>query len=437
MKNKYLYGALTLAATMFASCEVTPWEDEIPGIVSVGRTGIVTLSPYSVGETYDQSLAVVKAGMSDMATTVRFSVEKALLDSVNRVDGTHYEILPSDCYQFIEQSVSLPSGVRVGEGLFRYDPDKIAELGGFGKVKYVLPLIAQAEGLPLNGGRSIVIYGFNVLKPDVRMIQSSEESFTIPMTGDIPAIKAVTGVLFNNKWDINLTFAPDGSVVDEYNKAIGANYQLLPSTTFTLDPVAPALKNGSNTTTTTIKITREQLALGSYILPLKLTGVSKFDVYADASTATFLISYPGNKIDKKGWTITANTEEPVGEPTGGGRAIHLIDDDVNTYWHAQWQGGSHALPHILVIDMKKNIEVGRIDLARRPGQAGVKYANLDGSLDGESWTSMGEFNIIQTDGLQPYIVKPMTARYIRMTIPEKQGGTVAYMSELTVFGREK
>ena len=441
MKNRYIYGALLTTAMFFAGCEaVAPWEDDIPGIVSVAKTGLVEIESYSVGEEYNQDLKVVKAGMMDASTTVDFSVDASLLDSVNRVSGKDYKLLPTSCYQFAEHSVTLASGVRMTETSFIYSPEKIKQIDNNGAVVYALPLKARADGLPMNNSRNIVIYIFKILNPDIRMLQTSSESFLVPVDGNVPDIKTQVGVLFNNKWDINLTFTPDLQAVEDYNTANTSNYMLLPDKAYSLDPEAPVLKSGFKSTDIYIKLAKDKLAPGSYMLPLKLTGVSKFEIYPQANTATFFISYPGNKIDKKAWTITANTEEPTGEPTGGGRAIHMIDDNLNTYWHSQWQNGSHALPHILEIDMKKDINIGRIDLARRPNAGGTKFVNLEGSLDGKNWTLMGELTIIQKDGLTPYVVKPMTARYIRMTIPEipgKQTGTVFYMTELDVYGLEK
>lgn len=438
MKRTYIYTAMLLALAIFSGCEVKPWEEEIPGIVSIAQTGIVTLEPYNVGEMYKQSLITVKAGMLDAPTTVTFAAAGNLLDSINKANYTDYKLLPTSCYQLEQPTVSMPDGVRRGETFLSYDPEKIQELSGYGNTEYALPVIASSEGMELNNSRNLVVYLFKVMEPDVRMLQSQPESFTITADGAVPDIKAQIGVLFGNKWDIGLTLVPNEADVDAYNEANGTYYSLLPTTAYTLDPAAPVLPNGSNTTTVAVKISKEKLSQGNYILPLKLTAVSKFKIYEKANTATFQISYPGNKIDKKEWTATANTEEAVGEPTGGGRAIHLIDDDLNTFWHSQWANSAKPpLPHVITIDMKKNIQIGRVDVARRAGTAGVKFFNLEGSTDGVNWVSMGEFSLIQADGLKAYIVKPTTARYIRMIIPEKQGGTVSHMGELTVYGTVK
>lgn len=42
-------------------------------------------------------------GLKSTASVVSFSVDKALLDSMNIADGTSYELLPADCYQLTKK----------------------------------------------------------------------------------------------------------------------------------------------------------------------------------------------------------------------------------------------------------------------------------------------------------------------------------------------
>lgn len=438
MNKIYMRGILLAMLVLFFGCEKKAWEDSIPGIVSVAKTGFVTLESYDVGEVYEQNLDVVKAGIGDASTVVHFTVEQQLLDSVNKVNGTNYKLLPSSCYELPDPIVKIENGTRIAKTVLRYYPDKIRELSGYNTVEYVLPLQARSEGLPLNSDRSIVLYSFNVLKPDLRVRNTEAESFSFAKDATVPEIKTYLDVLFSNKWDIDLTYTINNATVDSYNSKNQTNYVLLPEETYALDPASPTLKNGEKSAAITVRLQKEKLTPGNYILPLQLSEVSKFEIKPDANQSTFLISYLGDKIDKKNWTISANTEELTGEDNGNnGHAIHLIDGTTNTFWHSQWQNGSHELPFILEIDMQKQIQIARIDLCRRPDQSGTKFVNIDASTDKTNWVSLGEFSVIQTNGMQAYITKPATGRYLRITIPEKQGGTVAYIAELDVWGTVK
>lgn len=55
-------------------------------------------------------------GLKSTASVVNFSVDKALLDSMNIADGTSYELLPADCYQLTKSSVDIPANERLLKG---------------------------------------------------------------------------------------------------------------------------------------------------------------------------------------------------------------------------------------------------------------------------------------------------------------------------------
>ena len=55
---------------------------------------------------------------------------------------------------------------------------------------------------------------------------------------------------------------------------------------------------------------------------------------------------------KTDWKIVSfTTEEASGEGSNNGHAKHLIDGNVETFWHSRWQGGSDPLPYEIIIDM--------------------------------------------------------------------------------------
>lgn len=60
-----------------------------------------------------------------------------------------------------------------------------------------------------------------------------------------------------------------------------------------------------------------------------------------------LMGTDGKLLTKEDWNVVYVSTEQEGE----GYAEHIIDDDVNTYWHSQWQGKQPAHPHRLVIDL--------------------------------------------------------------------------------------
>ena len=78
------------------------------------RKGLI----YNVGEKYTADLWIQQGGLKSTASVVSFSVDKALLDSMNIADGTSYELLPADCYQLTKSSVDIPANERLLKGRY-------------------------------------------------------------------------------------------------------------------------------------------------------------------------------------------------------------------------------------------------------------------------------------------------------------------------------
>ncbi|MBR5533163.1 MAG: discoidin domain-containing protein, partial [Bacteroidales bacterium] len=60
------------------------------------------------------------------------------------------------------------------------------------------------------------------------------------------------------------------------------------------------------------------------------------------------------KLDRTGWTVTASSQEASGEGAGNGVASCIVDDNLGTFWHSQWQGTEPGYPHWFMIDMKSS-----------------------------------------------------------------------------------
>lgn len=60
-----------------------------------------------------------------------------------------------------------------------------------------------------------------------------------------------------------------------------------------------------------------------------------------------LLDADGSPVAKDNWKVVyVNTEQE-----GEGYSDQMIDDDVNTYWHSQWQGEQPKHPHRIIIDL--------------------------------------------------------------------------------------
>ena len=140
--------------------------------------------------------------------------------------------------------------------------------------------------------------------------------------------------------------------------------QLLPEGSYSFASTV-TLPSSSNSTNLTVTIDGSGLTPGDYLLPVRLTEASMFSVSANSAVYPLVVRVIGTQLDRSGWSISANTQEPTGEGVGNGVATCLLDGDLSTFWHSQWSGGSQPLPHEIVVDMNRTVTLTNIGLIQR------------------------------------------------------------------------
>lgn len=405
------------------------------GVLALAQEGFNTLQSYDVGEEYSVDLWVQQGGLDLLPSTVSFSIDESLLDSLNAADRTSYQLLPAACYNFSDAILYTTVTDRLVKHSFTYNPAKIKELSGYDDVSYVLPIRATSMGMPFVSGRSTMLLGFKVSEPIVTIMNPGVQEIDPSKITELPV---EVGVPFVNKWDITCQLASDQAVIDKYNTANKSYFSMLPAESYTASE-APVLQTGVSKVTAVYKL-KDNLLPGNYMLPIQLSDISSSaTIKVDKETSlSYCIIKEGDEISKSNWTIVSTTtEEPSGEGTNNGRAKHLIDGNIETYWHSKWQGGSDPLPYEIVIDMKHNVKVAQVELLPR-GRGSVnpiKVVRFEASEDGQNWMFIGQFEFTNQDAVLKYYVKSATARYIKLVIPDEGGNTdVAAIRELNVKG---
>lgn len=144
--------------------------------------------------------------------------------------------------------------------------------------------------------------------------------------------------------------------------------------------------------------------------------------------------------DKSTWTATADSETPD-DWENTGKASAVIDGDVSTYWHTDYsEEPVPGYPHWILLDMKAEKHIISVAVTNRqaatPNKAGMKKFKLEGSTDGTSYTSLGEFNFGITNDAQRFPVSSANAyQYLKLTALESQTGTTphTFLAEIDVF----
>lgn len=370
-----------------------------------------------------------------------------LLFDSNFTNVPNYVLLPEDFYKIDNPSIEIPNDLDLVKSAVSYDPVKIKNKTGYDKEYYALPLrLIPENGFPVfSKERSEMLLTFVVSEPTVRILNPG--FFTLDLADpNVKSLDVKIGVEFTNKWDIEILLANNQSAVDTYNLANGTYYSLMPSAMYE-QPKNIRLAKGETFYNASYTINKDKLLPGNYLLPVQIkeitsklggnvTDVIKFDAN---SNTTFAFSKMGNKISKKEWTIESfTTEEPAeGQWGNGGKAIHLIDDNPSTFWHAKWASGSDPLPYQITINMQEEHLVSQIEILPR-GQGSnnpIKVLAFETSINGTDWQFVGKFPFKNTNEALMYAVKATQAKYIRMSLPIPENtSTIAAVRELTAYG---
>lgn len=153
------------------------------------------------------------------------------------------------------------------------------------------------------------------------------------------------------------------------------------------------------------------------------------------------------KMNKSGWSIPGynpnSNEGTIGyssqHRSDGGGVPSIIDDDLETYWHASYSNPNSKYPHWFIIDLGEEVPIAQVGMARRMGdnrgQKGYQVFTCteDGAVDITdtstwNWEEQGDFSFDSNrDGIQ---VQPLgafpVARYIKVFIAEKYRGDNDY-----------
>ena len=140
-------------------------------------------------------------------------------------------------------------------------------------------------------------------------------------------------------------------------------------------------------------------------------------------------------VDRTGWGVEANTEELTGEGAVNGHKEALIDGNLNTFWHSQWdgEGKNPPLPHIIIFDMQQTQNILSIELARRQNNLDLKAVMFSISDDKENWTELGKLDFPNDKVPNAQIIllpKAISGRYFRTTVTDSNNGVNASIAEI-------
>jgi len=248
------------------------------------------------------------------------------------------------------------------------------------------------------------------------------------------------------KEDIQVTFSISQSKVDAFNQANNTTYELLLSAAYTLSATTAIIPKGelaTNPLTLSILTSGEKgiPPFKSYLLPISIEE-SSFKVNEELRTVYFIIHAEPNLADypdfnRDDWKmVDFSSEEANGEGPNNGRAIFVLDKDINTFWHSQWQGANPGPPHYLTVDLGKVETLHGISATARQVDGGGKpnEVQIETSMDNVHWKVSGKFNLAFTkDPQKKFLAEFVEARYFKFVVLSSYSSTNVHLAELGAF----
>ena len=129
------------------------------------------------------------------------------------------------------------------------------------------------------------------------------------------------------------------------------------------------------------------------------------------------------RLPRAGWTVTASSQETVGE---NGAAGNVIDGDAGSIWHTRWTDPVAPLPHTLTIDMKTESTVAGLEYLPRPSgnpNGAIGQYRVEVSTNGTAWGTPVATGTFADDAAQKAVkFTAVRARYVRLTALSEAGG---------------
>jgi hypothetical protein len=250
--------------------------------------------------------------------------------------------------------------------------------------------------------------------------------------------------------DITVNFTVVANMVDSFNLSNGTNYPILPAGSYTLTETSAVISQGTlSTKPLELKIKTEgalQL-FKEYLLPVTASlghAVNKVTINQDLATTYYLVKPTLNlsdfpDYDRSKWTIAGfSTEEPNGEGPDNGHAIHLIDNNKNSFWHSQWSGGSATAPFSVWINLNESKTVHGVSFIDRQNSSNGRplQVSIQVSINGTVWEDAGIFDLASTNDQQRLFLLEgfKEASFVKLNVLTTYGGAnFTHVAEFGIF----
>lgn len=449
MKKIFYQLLLVSSLTSLVACEETEYniENQIPErfhkILYLNVNGRQDLTLYNTGQDNVYSFSVIKAGSdADLSASAKIDVlTQAEVDNrYSELDGVNYKVLDEQFYSIDLPQIDFSADERYKMVAVSLNPQGVINvMAEDPSVNVVLPLLLSSESDSINANkRELFLQLKEVITPTIGFSNTNfyVNEYTYGRVSHID-VKVPFKLDVTNMWDIEGQFGLNNNYIADYNAANRTLFKMLPENSFSFTETF-ALPVGTTEAELALSVEGESLKPGDYMLPIQFKNVSMFEIAADRNTYPMAIRIMGTQLSRDGWTASASTEEPNGEGAGNGIANSMLDGNLNTYWHTQWQGvgANPPLPHTIIIDTQKEHTFTQFALTHRENVYYTKGGEFYVSSDLNDWgEKVGSFTLKQENGSQVFGINQATGRYIKIVVTESNRSEgLATIAEFYAYG---
>lgn len=437
---------LTGSLVLLGACSESKYElqnlvpDEYHKIMYVNNSGKQEVTLYDTEADNHYTFSVFKAG-SDPDQTANVSVgilTQTEVDSeYSEPEGVNYKVISADCYSLDATNLAFSTADRYKLVNISLKPQNVKTIMETDpSAVWVLPLQLTSDTDSINADKNgLFLQISGVITPTLGFTNTDVAIASYNYGTTAITAKIAMGLDTDNQWDIVCNFGVDEDYIAEYNADNGTSFKLLPEGAYTL-PESMTLTSGITNTELTVTVNSTELKTGDYMLPIRITEISQFEIFEKKAIYPLTIRIMGTALDRTGWTGEANTEELAGEGTNG-KAGCALDGNISTYWHSVWLSGNWvSLPFEIIVDTQTEHTFTQFGLQQRQHESctDTKSGKFYVSSDKKNWTEVGPFSLEKIFMEQIFSITPTKGRYFKVSIEETYRGTNASLSEIYAYG---
>ncbi|MDE7126462.1 MAG: DUF1735 domain-containing protein [Bacteroidales bacterium] len=270
---------LKILSSLGIICALSSCEAQLPPIVIhpdpvFDKTGIYQVNTISIYDEQETVITISRIYGLSKEVQLHTGIDEAALEEYNRLNGTDYILMPEKYYSFPEsvtfektsKAVDLPVVIR---------PKDMAEEAGMELAnRYAIPISILSSSVELDdmGSAAQVILLPDIVNPEFNVIiPETVQKLSFIKGVQLPQVVTISShVNFTTVEPSMVTFAPDASAVESFNRKNGTDYRMLSGEYYTIGRgslQAEDMRYSVDVTLSCHSIQDENI----YILPLRMS----------------------------------------------------------------------------------------------------------------------------------------------------------------------